>query len=41
MLARLGAVQKALANNPYEFLIGLEKQLTEEFALIMLQKEER
>lgn len=40
VLARLGGVQKALANNPSDFQIGLEKQLTEEYAMIMLQEEE-
>lgn len=39
-LARLGGVQKALANIPSEFLIELEKQLIEEYAVIMLQEEE-
>ena len=40
VLARLGGVQKAIANNPSESLLRLEKQLIEEHALIMLQEEE-
>lgn len=40
VLARLGGIQKALANNPFDFLLGLEKQFTEEYAMIMLQEVE-
>lgn len=40
VLARLSGAQKALAENPNEFLIGLEKKLIEEYSLIMLQEEE-
>ena len=40
VLARLSGTQKALANNPIVFLLRLEKQLIEEYALIMLQEEE-
>ena len=40
VLARLGGVQKAIANNPSESLLRLEKQLIEEHAPIMLQEEE-
>ncbi|KAK9992498.1 hypothetical protein SO802_027483 [Lithocarpus litseifolius] len=40
VLARLGGVQEAIANNPSESLLRLEKQLIEEHALIMLQEEE-
>ena len=40
MLARLNGTRKALASNPNDFLVHLEKQLTEEYNLIMLQEEE-
>lgn len=40
VLARLGGIQKALTNNLSDFLISLEKQLTEEYTMIMLQEEE-
>ena len=40
VLARLNGTQKALASNPNDFLVHLEKQLTEEYNLIMLQEEE-
>lgn len=38
-LARLGGVQKAIANNASKSLLKLEKHLIEEHALIMLQEE--
>ena len=40
VLARLGGVQEAIANNPSESLLKLEKQLIKEHALIMLQEKE-
>ncbi|KAL4611139.1 hypothetical protein ACB092_08G102500, partial [Castanea dentata] len=40
VLARLDGVQKAIACNPSEGLLRLEKILIEEHALIMLQEEE-
>lgn len=40
MLARIGGVLKALANNPNEFLCHLEKQLIEDYSSIFLQEEE-
>ena len=40
MLAKLNGTQKALASNPNDFLVHLEKQLTEKHNLIMLQEEE-
>ena len=40
VLARLNGAQKALANNPSNSLLQLEKQLIEDYNLIMLQKEE-
>ncbi|XP_050281743.1 uncharacterized protein LOC126722642 [Quercus robur] len=40
VLARLNGTQKALANNPIEFLLRLEDQLIEEYSSILLQEEE-
>ena len=40
VLARINGAQKALSNNPSDFLIQLEKNLIEEHNLIMPQKEE-
>ena len=40
VLTRLNKAQKALANNPNDFLIQLEKKLIEDYNLIMLQEEE-
>lgn len=40
VLARLSGAQKALANRPNEFLVGLEKQLLDEYFSILLQEEE-
>ena len=40
VLARINGAQKALSNNPSDFLIQLEKNLIEEYNLIMPQKEE-
>ena len=40
VLVRLNGAQKALANNPSDSLIQLEKQLIEDYNLIMLQEEE-
>lgn len=40
VLARLNGAQKVLAINPSDFLIQLEKNLIEEYDLIMLQEEE-
>ena len=40
MLARLNGVQKALANNPCDFLMDLESQLVSEYSLILMQEEE-
>ena len=39
-LARINGAQKALTNNPNEFLIQLENKLIEEYATILLQEEE-
>lgn len=39
VLARLNGAQKALAINPSDFLIQVEKNLIEEYNLIMLQEE--
>ena len=39
-LARLNGAQKALAENPNDFLLDLEKKLIEEYSLILLQEEE-
>lgn len=38
-LARLNRTQEVLVRNPNDFLVHLEKQLIEEFNLIMLQEE--
>ena len=40
ILARLHGVQKALANNPNDFLLELEQQLISEYSLILMQEEE-
>lgn len=40
VLAKLNGTQKALASNPNDFLVHLEKQLTKKHNLIMLQEEE-
>jgi len=40
VLARLNGIQKALANNPSESLIRLEKYLIDEYSSILLQEEE-
>ena len=40
VLARINGAQKALSNNPSDFLIQLEKNLIEEYNLIMPQKED-
>lgn len=40
VLARLYGVQKALVNGPNQFLIQLERDLTEEYSAIMQQEEE-
>lgn len=40
VLARLSGTQKALANNPNDFLLALEEKLIEEYSLILLQEEE-
>ena len=40
VIARLNGAQKALAENPNEFLLDLEMKLVEEYSLIMLQEEE-
>ena len=37
VLARLYGVQKAMSNNPNDFLIQLEKSLTKEYTTIMQQ----
>ena len=36
VLARINGTQKALANNPNDFLLTLEQQLIEEYSLILL-----
>ena len=40
VLARISGAHKALANNPNEFLVRLEKQLIDEYSSILLQEEE-
>ena len=40
VLARLYGIQKAMSNNPSDFLIQLEKNLTKEYKDIMQQEEE-
>ena len=40
VLARLNGVQKALADNPCDFLMDLENQLVSEYSLILTQEEE-
>ena len=40
ILARLHGVQKALANNPNDFLLELEQQLISKYSLILMQEEE-
>ena len=40
VLARLHGTQKALANNPKDFLLGLEQQLISKYSLILMQEEE-
>jgi len=40
VLARLNGTQKALANNPNDFLVQLERKLIEEYFLIRLQEVE-
>ena len=40
VLNRLSGTQRALANNPSESLLRLEKCLIEEFSSILLQEEE-
>lgn len=40
ILARLHGAQKALANNPNDFLLELEQQLISEYSLILMQEEE-
>ena len=39
-LTRLNGAQKALAENPNDFLLDLEKKVIEEYSLILLQEEE-
>lgn len=39
-LTRLNGAQIALAENPNDFLLDLEKKLIEEYSLILLQDEE-
>ena len=39
-LTRLNGAQIALAENPNDFLLDLEKKLIEEYSLILLQEEE-
>ena len=39
ILARLHGTQKALANNPNEFLLELEQQLISDYSLILIQEE--
>ena len=36
VLARLHGTQKALANNPNDFLLGLEQQLISKYSLILM-----
>ena len=40
VLARLNGVQKAIAENPNDFLLNLENQLLSEYSLILMQEEE-
>ena len=40
LLARLHGAQKALANNPNEFLLELEQRLISDYSLILMQEEE-
>ncbi|XP_050248950.1 uncharacterized protein LOC126696221 [Quercus robur] len=40
VLAIINGAQKALANKPTDFLLNLEKQLIEEYSLILLQEKE-
>ena len=40
VLARLNGTQKALADNPSDSLLQLERKLTEDYSLILLQEEE-
>ena len=40
LLARLHGTQKALANNPNEFLLELEQQLLSDYSLVLMQEEE-
>ena len=40
LFARLHETQKALANNPNEFLLELEQQLLSEYSLVLMQEEE-
>ena len=40
VLARLNGVQKALADNPCDFLMDLENQLVSKYSLILMQEEE-
>lgn len=39
VLERLSGTQKALANNPNDFLLALEEKLIKEYSLILLQEE--
>ena len=40
VLARLNGTQKAIAENPNDFLLNLENQLLSEYSLILMQEEE-
>ena len=40
ILARLHGAQKALANNPNEFLLELEQRLISDYSLVLMQEEE-
>ena len=40
VLARLNGTQKAIAENPTDFLLNLENQLLSEYSLILMQEEE-
>lgn len=40
VLARLKGTQKAIAENPNDFLLNLEKKLLSKYSLILVQEEE-
>ena len=40
VLARLNGAQKAIAENPNDFLLNLENQLLLEYSLILIQEKE-